>query len=631
MNLPTDPRPVLLVSAGIAAMSLGFLFFPGCTKPTPPPTIDPKQQVGSSDPWASLSQRLRKETDVAAVKSALGQLANDLAGQQGAAAPQSLSPEEEKKLAAVVPLTETDLGAIRSAGYSGLDAAHVADSFYLRDAARSLDPVGLPPNDLVRAGFEWTCRQVYLNPWTPEVQPGVFQAMIVPPTAVLRRGYGSGLERAYILLGLLRQMGIDGCLIGPPDAGKLHAGNVTAGPDGKPLTGSPKGPFWAVGAKVGGDILLFEPWRGSPFPGPDGKGIGTLAQIKQNPGQVQAWLDDKSWGVTANDLKSGTVFLAVPLSGLSPRMALLDEKMKRDLGVDLAVSPAALRDHFTAAAPNGPGLPPAEVRFWNPPGDMFSYTRVLASFLPAEEGGTDRSAPGQGGLRDQYMLSLLPRSVLALPRELEAPQARERLAAAGAASYESAFLTPPTPRERIQRGQIQDATRYLADRQDTYVKGLERLRNASQTQIAEWCKRANEVYAELRRAQYPDPLQRQPQPDTDPAVVEARNAIEAFWRGDVQTAQVIIDQASARLGLAESSYLLALAKHEEAERQQLRADRAAGADAERARSVAQGAWSEAANAWRSYLEQSSSLTPLPGRNEHARLLSDRSIKLAQAK
>jgi hypothetical protein len=630
MNLPANPCPALLLAAGIALTTFGFLLFPGCTKPTPPPEIDPQQQAAAGDPWAALGQRLRKETDVAAVKSALGQLVNDLAGRQGVAAPQAMSPETEKKLTSVVPLSESDVAATRAAGYSGLDAAYIADSLYLRDSARSLDPVGLPTNDLVRAGFEWICRQVYLNPWTPEIQPGVRQAMLVPPTAVLRRGHGSGLERAYVFLDLLRQMGIDGCLIGPPDAANLHAGNVTAGPDGQPLTGSPKGPFWAVGARVGGDILLFEPWRGSPFPGPDGKGIGTLAQIKKNPAQAQAWLDDKTWGVTADDLKSGVVFLAVPLSGLSPRMALLDEKLKRDLGVVLAIDPAAVRARFTAAAPNGPGLPPNEVSFWNPPGDAFSYTRVLASFLPAEEGGTDRSPPGRG-LRDQYMLTLLPRSVLALPRELEAQPARERLAAAGAASYEAAFLAPPTPRERIQRGQIQDATRYLADRQDSYVRGLERLRNASPTQITQWCNQANEVYAELRRAQYPDPLQRQPQPESDPTVIAARQAVEAFWKTHAQTAQVIIDQASARLGLAEATYLLALAKHEEAERQQLRADRAIGGDAGRAKSTAQAAWNEAANAWRSYLEQSSSLTPLPARNEHARLLSDRAVKLANAK
>ena len=54
---------------------------------------------------------------------------------------------------------------------------------------------------------------------------------------------------------------------------------------------------------------------------------------------------------------------------------------------------------------------------------------------------------------------------------------------------------------------------------------------------------------------------------------EARAAVEAFWRAQGQTAQVIIDRATARVGLAEATFQLALAKHEEAERQQLRADR----------------------------------------------------------
>jgi hypothetical protein len=275
-------------------------------------------------------------------------------------------------------------------------------------------------------------------------------------------------------------------------------------------------------------------------------------------------------------------------------------------------------------------LPEADVKFWNPPGDAFAYGRVLASFLPVEEGGADRAAVPAQRLQNRYLFSLLPRSVFTLPSELTAQPAADRLVSIGIATYEEAFLAAPSPRERIQRGQTNDATRYLADRQDGYVKGLERIRNTSTAQIIEWCRQANEVYAHLQRAQYPDPLQRQPQPDSDPGVVAARVAVESFWKTQAQTAQVIIDQASARLGLAEASFLLALAKHEEAERQQLRADRAAGGDAERSRASARTAWGEAANTWRSYLEQSSSLAALPGRNEHARLLSDRANRLAGA-
>ena len=33
------------------------------------------------------------------------------------------------------------------------------------------------------------------------------------------------------------------------------------GKDGKPMA-LQKGPFWAVGVRIGADILLFEPWRG---------------------------------------------------------------------------------------------------------------------------------------------------------------------------------------------------------------------------------------------------------------------------------------------------------------------------------------------------------------------------------
>jgi ribonuclease D len=617
MTLPRNARLVAAAAAGAAAL-LAAVFFPaGCNKPARTVTSDEKNKDEKTDPWEAVAKRLRKDTDPAAVKTALAQLTNDLASRTDVPPPQPLADADAKALAAVVPLAPQDLDALRPAGYSGVDPAYVADCLYLRDAARAIDPTGLPPADLARAAFAWVCRQVYLNPWRLDdgrVVPAI------PPVYVLRRGSGTGLERAYVFLALLQQLGLDGCLIGPPDAADKPAGFAPNGPAGKPLPGAPRGPFWAVGVRVGADVFLFDPWRGEPLP-------GTLAQLKANPGLLKAWFEDKTTGLRAADVTAATVFLAVPVPALSPRMALLDEKLKADAGVRLAVNPAALRDRFLAAAPAGPGLPAAGVKFWNPPDDGLAYGRVLAAFLPAEEGGTDRAEPAHR-LFNLYHFSFIPRTVFVLPPELKAPQAIDRLRIAGATNYEAAFFTPPSPRERMQRGQIQDATRYLADRQDAFVKGLERMRATDPGQIAKWCEAANEVYENLRRAQFPDPLQRQPQPDSDPAVQEARAAVEAFWRAQGQTAQVIIDRATARVGLAEATFQLALAKHEEAERQQLRADRATGADADRAKATAAAAWGEAANAWRTCLEQAGTLRDFPGRLDHARALADRATKQA---
>jgi hypothetical protein len=269
------------------------------------------------------------------------------------------------------------------------------------------------------------------------------------------------------------------------------------------------------------------------------------------------------------------------------------------------------------------------VKFWNPPGDRFAYGRVTPSFLPPEEGGLDRSDPS-GRLHTQYILSFVPPSLANLPAGLQ-PQPFDRLRNLIVAQYANAFLTTPSPRERIQRGQFQDAARDLTDKQQVFARGLERLRTEAPGEVAEFVKGVNEAYEALRQAQYPDPFQRQPLPDSDPRVAEARGRVDQFWRLNLATAQLIVDRAVATAGRGEASFLLALAKHEEAERAQLRADRATGADAPRARAAAAAAWGEAANAWDAHLEQSGALKDFPVRTAHARLLADRARKLAAAK
>ena len=117
----------------------------------------------------------------------------------------------------------------------------------------------------------------------------------------------------------------------------------------------------------------------------------------------------------------------------------------------------------------------------------------------------------------------------------------------------SAFFTSPSPRERIQRGQFQEAARDLTDKQQAFARGLERLRSFDSAEIAEWCKAANEMYDQLSRARYPNVGQTTPQPDSDPNVVMARNAVEQFWMQQ-PTAQLLMDQASAALGYCRRSW-----------------------------------------------------------------------------
>src|SRR5262249_14377534 len=313
----------LLSIAGLAAgtaLFVGLVLMSGCTRQAnvtkgPDPT-----EPEITDPWDHVGKQLKKENDLTACKTAMNRLKGELS-KRGKEFPQppGLTPEAEKTLGQVVPLTPLELAELRPASFTGLDAVSLADCSYLRDAAPSLEFSGQTPARRAELGFAWVCRQVYPNPWVIETPPNAGQFVpAVPPTFILGRGYGTGLERAYAFLALLQQMNLDGCLIGPPDAGTSPTSHAVMVPDGKLLTGTPKGPFWAVGVRIDNDILLFNPWRGQPFPGPNNQGVGTLAQVKANPDQLKEWFESKLpvFGVTPDDVKKAGVFLSVPVSAL---------------------------------------------------------------------------------------------------------------------------------------------------------------------------------------------------------------------------------------------------------------------------------------------------------------------------
>jgi hypothetical protein len=577
----------------------------GCGKPPRlSQTPDDKGGAPKGDPWDVAAKKLRKDTDLLTCKTVLGALNNDLAASEKAAKPAALTKEAADALAAVVPLSAEDKEEIKGNTFSSHDPVYLAECLYLRDAARSLALPGMPPEQFADLGFAWVCRQVYLNPWLMQVDQSRLAATALPPTYVLRRGYGSGLERMYVFLALLQQMGLDGCLIGPPDAGDKPAGFVVYSPDKKTvLTGAPRGPFWAVGVRAGNDIRLYDPWRGEAFPAP-------LNQLKANPEAHKAWFEDQAnvSGVTPEEAKKATVYLAAPVNSLSPRMAMLGEKLKAEVDVKLAVNPAAVRSAF----------PDPKPAYWNPPNDRFAYGRAARTFLPFDQGGADRTDPAAGRLYDQYIPSQLPPAEQAIPSELLRNPAvigdvKERIRDIAWRVYVFAFLDqPPTPRERIQRGQFQDAARTIVERQDEFRKSGERVRNTpdAEAQMREWTQKATQLYASL---------------GIDPG---ARGAIDAHWKS--QTALLLFDRAVSGVGQAEAAFLLALCKHEEAERLQARLERATGPDADRLRQDALDAWNGVVREWRTYRQEyGGPQAGLPGRAEHVKVLAARAEKLAQ--
>jgi hypothetical protein len=588
-------RCLALVFAAVA-LTAGY----GCGRR---PTLSNGEEITSgarSDPWDEAAKRLRKETDQAGCKTTLAALNHDLSAAEKAEKPSGLAPEAENALAAIVPLNAQDRDEIRGAGFTAHDSVYLAECFYLRDAARSIAIPGLSPERLADHGFAWVCRQVYLNPWLIDTGNRISAAALSPPY-VLRRGNGTALERMYVFLALMQQLEIDACLIGPPDAGAVERQNALS-PEGKPfLPGGPARPFWAVGIRVEkdkqADIKLYDPWRASAFP-------ATLSQLKSMPEAHQAWFADAAnlSGVKAEDVKAATVYLAAPVNALAPRMVILEKKLAPTADVKLAVDPSALRARFPDPKPN----------FWNPLEDRFAYGRAARTFLPVDQGGADRTEDTFQRLYDHYIRLQIPSEQAFIPVELQrnkdvAGDIKVRITERAREAYGGVFLNPPTPRERIQRGKYQDATTALIERRDLFRKLREsvRLTPDAAKQISDWVAKATELYFTLR--------------PTDPA---SRDALNLHWRSP--GADLLLNRAMAEVGLAESSYLLALCRHEQAERAQARLDHAPPNEAARLKTAAAEAWLEAFREWSGYREQyaetHASFWSKPEDTEHLKVL-----------
>jgi hypothetical protein len=565
----------------------------------------------AADPWQTAAAEFRKQTDHATCQRVLNQLNADLSGQTSAPTPQPMPEDAAKALAGLLRLNEEEVREVKLTSYTGLDAAYLADAFYLRDAARSLDVRGLPPEKQAAVGFAWVCRQVYPKVWQVPTPDGLQYGPPLPPTAILRRGYGTGLERAYVFLALLQQLGLDGCLVGPPGQEQAVTQKIV---DGKLW----KGPFWAVGVLTGQDIALFDPWRGEPLPGPGGKGVGTLAQLKKTPDQVKAWRDDKAnpWDVPPADVAGAVAYAAVPVSALSPRIKLLETQLP-GLGVKLAADPRGLADRFAHAQ--------APAAVWAPPdGELFSYTRVLSSFLPKSAGGL---LPTDLRLPEQMVSALIPSFRDARPPGLKSDEAADTLVNRLRGEFGAVFIGPGL-QEKVHRGQFNEVSRALIEADKPFAAAEARARAAAgqEKAVQTWVARANEVYQRLSAARLPENRAHLP---------EAEAAVAQFWRQDA-AASPVADGPGAAAGRAEVGYLLALCKHEQAERAQLRFERASAAPGDRAkaaagqaRAEAETAWAAAADAWGRYAPYTDRQeATFPGRGDHARKLTARAARLA---
>ncbi len=545
----------------------------GCNTSSPTaPTTTAGTTGSSEDLLVSVRETLRRGTDLNGCKGAVQQL-NEHLNRHPDDRPPALSAAERELLTNRFGVETDELAEVENPAFTLLDAHYLEQCTFLRDIARGLQVEELPPAERAAAAFRWVVREVRLRERA---------GTVLPVGSVLRRGSGSALERASVLVDLLEQLGVPGCLV------TVTAGEQEQGP---PM-------LWCAGAVVDKDVLLFDPRLGLPVPGPDGKGVATLAQVRAKPELVQALnVDDKlRYDITPARAKRAEIYLATPLSALAPRQRWLQARLalpgRLALGVDVVPLVERLEALLKAA-----GASTATVKAWNPVSETDTPVRALRTSLPPSEGGTDKTHQRQLWRLELVPWQLMPPRLAALEGEPGA-----RLKEFFGSPFLLLVLDPKMPRELMLRGRYDEAVVKLVQLRADFRRQREQLAGQSQLEarVNAWCEQATQLYGNVARLQQ----EAAHNPSAQPALGAAKKQIEALWKQS-QAVQLYVVASAADSLLNEISYLLALCKHEQAERAQVALERlkAGKSDAGREAKLAQEAWRSAAEWWDTCLEE----------------------------
>jgi len=565
---------------------LAVLIGVGCSRP---PTAAVTSSAGPTPEPIDLGparDAIRKPfADADLVRFGLDQLSS-LMSRQPSLRPRPLSADDIafiQKLGA----NPTEVSNVERPDFGPLDTALVSQALLFRDVARTLEVASSPPLERAKAATEWLARHVLL-----EERDGPPD----PPLQVVLRGRGTALERTYVLLALMHQLGLDAWAVGGADSA------------------SDPRKIWAVGVMEGGKIVLFSPPLALPVPGDRSGDIAALTNLPTDAQVVTA----VGRGEPRESLAASRLFFGLSWLSLAPRMRAVENLFPAG-ELRLAVDLERLRAAAAALPISG----------WS--ADAYGVApRVLAEFVPVAEGGVDR-APAGGRRADLFAAGLirwddLPRELLELrgpagnqlrlnfvsvaasdqrpglaqairqrqnladvvrtmkSQEKEMPEARlqDDIARGVLAAMRGGGDTQgPTLRQLLLRGQYQEAIEAMV----ALSGQLRSLRSrsdapAAAAQAKPWAEKVQTAYAEYLRAQRSGEL---------PALNDASTRLEALLK-DGRPLELYVQWLAAGQMLARLDFLTALAKHDQAETRHRRDP----ADAART-------WQTAIAAWRSYL------------------------------
>jgi hypothetical protein len=120
--------------------------------------------------------------------------------------------------------------------------------------------------------------------------------------------------------------------------------------------------YWLAALVLDKDVYLFDTRLGLPIPGPNGEGVATLAQVRQDESLLrQLDLSDAAYPLDASSFKSAVALVVADTFDLSRRAHQLESKLTGDDHLVLTSNASAQADRLKSV----PGI--ETVRLWEFP------------------------------------------------------------------------------------------------------------------------------------------------------------------------------------------------------------------------------------------------------------------------
>jgi hypothetical protein len=574
-----------------------------------------------TDPIATALQRLETDSDANTCREVLQAIDSALSANDTRV---DTAPQVLQQTGQIARLKPSELETLSAKESALQDPDYLAECLLLRDAARSLELDRYPPAQKAAVAFAWVSRQVYIIeetlplPLWDRQQDSPRWVIPAPPWWVLQEGSGCALDRAMIFLALLRQVGMDGCLIGPPELADSNSIKLPSNLNEK-LTYAP---VRAVGVRIDKEILLFDPRLGKPITtDAAAKQVVALAQLRANPEVSSAWLNESK--LTADEVKTWQVFLSGPVSSYAPRMAWLQRQMAATNPVILWNDLIALQDRFQKEALAADSLAGLKCGYWNAPDDQLSPTRIQTAYNQEARADGRTFSP----LKQNFRQSRYPTAYIPSPQTgglLLEGKAFELIKMVFDREFAPVFLASGSPRDKLLRGQLSNALAALDDLDRTNSGHRSRIAREGNLEAAlkDWSDKASPIFAAIISAE---------RSGDAGALVKANADQENFLKSPASERMVMLVRRNTSLLLsAEAKYLIALVVHERAERIQAQLERAPASEL---KAEAFRTWENAVDNWRVFLSNFPELNEFyKPRFDHARELQRRAQQaLALAK